>query len=583
MRSDRCWRSVVGFWCAMTLLVTGCTVFDAQRPPGALARVEGASGSVSVSSSDTSAPSLEWASPVAKVWDLKPSGRLTQPVTVTIPLTQEVPADAQVWLATRSDTSEQWEYLPGTLSADRQTVSAQVEHFSLFTAHLISVPAIVEWIKKDWLSGISQGVLHKVASPKCERTTEARANGYEPAAKGSATLWCLGMEGDTRVLKVVNAKRYPLLLRYGKGLQVLRQADIHQLIPGLSRLASGSASIVLPGDEIVYKVSVRAGEFVALETEFDGLGQSLVALQTGLTTGAAFLSRFGTNPSAAWMQTDRWIISADAASTLFGSADCSAALMHGGAAEVWQSCIIGVALPAMSKSQAIPLISAFLLTGTLISFLSSEGAALIDVLGSKDQQRIAIARHIVPHSDAATEKPNIGSMPSGFAFDAGILSSQDMRLLSLCGKQTDFPGLTERVASRFGYWVSETYESGSQYAAIVMTSKAAAIDLMAQIRERADRCFKTPTATKSGGLKFAPLKVKGDWEQSVAVAHEEVPLNGKEPLESYGTVLIIARRGRSVAAVSYWIYFAQPVTRQDSAMTGDLPKEVSALLDQLPT
>ncbi len=87
------------------------------------------------------------------------------------------------------------------------------------------------------------------------------------------------------------------------------------MIPGLSRLASGSASIVLPGDEIVYKVSVRAGEFVALETEFDGLGQSLVALQTGLTTGAAFLSRFGTNPSAAWMQTDRWIISADAAST----------------------------------------------------------------------------------------------------------------------------------------------------------------------------------------------------------------------------------------------------------------------------
>ncbi len=124
------------------------------------------------------------------MWDLKTSGRLTQPVTVTIPLTQEVPADAQVWLATRSDTSEQWEYLPGTLSADRQTVSAQVEHFSLFTAHLISVPAIVEWIKKDWLSGISQGVLHKAASPG--RTDHRSSQRLRTGRQGIRHLVVLG-------------------------------------------------------------------------------------------------------------------------------------------------------------------------------------------------------------------------------------------------------------------------------------------------------------------------------------------------------------------------------------------------------
>lgn len=158
-----------------------------------------------------------------------------------------------------------------------------------------------------------------------------------------------------------------------------------------------------------------------------------------------------------------------------------------------------------------------------------------------------------------------------------------MGVLALCGERSDYATLNARVASRFWYFSSESGESGSEGAALVMTTPSAASELMAQIRARYFECRGQTPLRDRLELAIEPLILDGDWEQAIGFASEVVSSDPKtEPPSNDGTATLIAQRGRAIAISTYWIYFAQPVTGGDAeGLSHDLPGEVADLLDQL--
>lgn len=188
-----------------------------------------------------------------------------------------------------------------------------------------------------------------------------------------------------------------------------------------------------------------------------------------------------------------------------------------------------------------------------------------------------------PHPEASAEAANIGEMPSGFAMPNDVAEAQGMGVLALCGERADYAALSDRVASRFWYFSSESGESGSEGAALTMTSTSAAAELMAQIRARYFECRGQTPLRNNRALAIEPLVTEGDWDQAIGFVSEIVSTKPKKDLlVKDGTATLIAQSGPAIAVSTYWIYFAQPVTGKDAdELAQDLPGEVEDLLQQL--
>ncbi len=188
-----------------------------------------------------------------------------------------------------------------------------------------------------------------------------------------------------------------------------------------------------------------------------------------------------------------------------------------------------------------------------------------------------------PPPEASTEAANIGEMPSGFTMPNDVAEAQGMGVLAICKERADYTALSDRVASRFWYFSSESGESGSGGAALVMTSTSAAAELMAQIRARYFECRGQTPLGNNRELAIEPLAPDGDWDQSVGFVSEIVSTKPKKNLlVKDGTATLIAQSGPAIAVSTYWIYFAQPVTGHDAdGLAQDLPGEVEDLLQQL--
>lgn len=114
-------------------------------------------------------------------------------------------------IATRETTAEPWTYLPGTLSADRSAVTFSTTHLSLFGVLGIDLADVVATFKKDFIDGIDAGITATVPPPSCRNESAALADGYTVAHdSGDTVLFCFGIEGGQRVLKITNNRNYPL-------------------------------------------------------------------------------------------------------------------------------------------------------------------------------------------------------------------------------------------------------------------------------------------------------------------------------------------------------------------------------------
>lgn len=160
----------------------------------------------------------------------------------------------------------------------------------------------------------------------------------------------------------------------------------------------------------------------------------------------------------------------------------------------------------------------------------------------------------VATATTVTYPANVGTMPKGFSFDKEMKTANEKSAIDLCqGAKTDYIGFTGRKASRFAQWVSESYESGEEHGAIVMKTEAGAKSFMKQFRAVATDCVKNPKTKDGLTVKSRIRNLKGTWDESVATGTQFT--GGEFP---YGTVTVIARKGRNIVAVQNWILYAEP-------------------------
>ena len=263
-----------------------------SSPPAATLSGAHLPAHASVSSAPSSPPVPSGLQRLSVPIDATPSGPLAAPAMIRIALNEPVPAGDSVVAGTTEFAHGPWTYLPATLSANRRTAVVTTSHFSIFSIFGIDIGKAVDEFKADVVDAFDSEATMDVSQPQCQNESGARAGGWSITSSTTNTVyWCFGLDGTTRTLKVTDDRRYPLEILH-PDLTVSEPGSIDWAqLSSLSHAGSGSSTILAPGDTVTYAVGVPPGSSGGISTSFDGLGQSLMALQVGITTLIAYLSR----------------------------------------------------------------------------------------------------------------------------------------------------------------------------------------------------------------------------------------------------------------------------------------------------
>ncbi len=319
---------------------------------------------------------------VSDLYDLGPSGQLRSPATVTIRLSHAVPANDVVLVATRETTSQPWDYLPGSLTADRTGVTFTTSHFSIFGVLMYDLDQAIQTFKTDFVDGIDGGATSTVAQPACQNEQAARGGGYTITSDNTDTVyWCFGEDGTGhRLLKVTDHRRYPLLVAH-QGMSVVNDAYDWGQWSSLSRLDSGSNAIIAPGGTAVFNADLNPGGSESIQTQIDGLGQSLYALQTGLTTLVEILTRFGAGSG---------VTAVEIADKILGSQSCATSIGKG-SGDIIAGCFSAADILDAFGAKGL-LLAPIMVAGPIIAFFHSELNAIVDQFNGHSNYRIMITR-----------------------------------------------------------------------------------------------------------------------------------------------------------------------------------------------
>lgn len=336
--------------------------------------------------------------PLSKTFQLGPSGPLAQPATVTLPLDAAPPVRASIAVATEATTTGPWSLIPATLSADGKSVTFTTTHFSIFSVIWVDARALLHDVETEFVDILDSGATGSSSPPSCDGQPQARGGGYSIASSTTDTIyWCFGTSGNSRVLKVVDNRRYPLEIAHPD----LSVSDAGGIDLGswseLARIGSRSYTFLAPGAQVSFAVNLPAGSVGGIETQMDGLGQSLYALQVGLQTLATILTRFGFGDS-----------SAVSAASLLGDSGCFGSLQHGVIAAV-SACLSPNELYHLFGTKALVVIP-LTVGGSLVAFVHSELNALVDQFNHHDNYTVRIVRAAAPTSTSTTMQP---PAPSG--------------------------------------------------------------------------------------------------------------------------------------------------------------------------
>jgi len=348
---------------------------------GSSASLSSAGGSSRASAATTAAaPQLSGVEILSRSYSLTPSGSLPHPQTVRLPLTRAVPPGWAVVVATEETKQGPWSYLPATLSANRRTAIFTTTHHSIFTVIGENLSALLAFFKTEFLDGLSSGATASASPPVCSGKTAART-GYEVQydSSGPTVYWCFGTDpAGQRILLMVNNRLYPLEIRH-PGLSVAQQPTIdYGALASLSHLISGQESILAPGAQIGYLVDLPPGQTAGAQTAEDGFGESLFALQTGIDSLLAILTRFGAGGAAK---------SITIMNTALGDVACADAAYGGNPGAILASCLSPKDMADYFGTVGV-LLAPLAAAGGLAAFFASEFQSLHDTLTGEDQYTI---------------------------------------------------------------------------------------------------------------------------------------------------------------------------------------------------
>ncbi len=238
------------------------------------------------------ASALEVSVPVSPTWQISPSGTLAKPAVVTIPLTRREPNDGLTVIFTAESPRGPWTPLKTKVVHGGMYAQATVTHLSWFRVVRISADDVMS-VLRAFFNALTSDATSNALPPDCQGTgPQARTDGYSiTSASGSTVFWCFGMQNGSRVLKVVNNRRYPLLLIHG--MPVIGGDGTGDMFQRAAELLSTSGVVAWPQSEIDFGATVQPGYWAGVSANVADEGQYLYSLDVGVQALFEILSRFG--------------------------------------------------------------------------------------------------------------------------------------------------------------------------------------------------------------------------------------------------------------------------------------------------
>lgn len=181
-------------------------------------------------------------------------------------------------------------------SADEKEIVVTTDHFSFWFVpdwkKMLSTAT--NWVGDKIDAAFSMATVEK--KPRCADESVVQDMGYQvSSSKGRRVYWCLGADGDTVVLKVVNGRGYGVSAESTPGLAV-KEAKRSDLLGMLGELLKSppskpgnSVNLMASGDQITYSLSGTAK--TGLMVKPDAGAYLLSALQYSVETVTMFFDK----------------------------------------------------------------------------------------------------------------------------------------------------------------------------------------------------------------------------------------------------------------------------------------------------
>ncbi|MFK0246097.1 hypothetical protein ACIQUM_15455 [Amycolatopsis azurea] len=402
----------------VALAVSGGLVwwFSSGTRPGAT-QVDAATGSFrdignGISVSDNAPETLKAASddtlvkppftqtqPLGGVVHITPDGDLPQPVTLRFALDRSAGSSDVVIAVNRTGAADGWELVaPAKVEGGFAYVSTN--HLSwwspLFRSFGDLTDAVLTELRKNF-DGLTGDAFAEAEKPKCAGEDEVRAQGYSITAKGSDPLhWCLGIEAGRPTVRVVDKRRYPIMVNHN-GFVVVDRPKSRISLQALAQLYSNDKrTVLLPFDQATLSVQLGKGQSVSLTTEYDGVGESLYQLEFGVTTLLNILTRYGAGGgtiSNGAIKLSQYDDVAKYADGLLQVSGCSEAVKQDltNFGVIIAACFSPDALGTVFGWKGV-LLAAVMVAGPVANFFRSQFESLRDLLQGRDKETLIINR-----------------------------------------------------------------------------------------------------------------------------------------------------------------------------------------------
>jgi hypothetical protein len=272
----------------------------------------------------------KYASLESQTVSITPSGPLTKEAVVKLPLSKPPRPGQVVVVLTSESATGPWEYLPGTVIDGGRYVESTVRHLSFFSALLVDVQAVINDLKGAF-NEFTDDAFSNASQPSCDDNSAATQGGYSVLVsnKGNTVLGCFGMENGQRVLKVVNNRRYPLLVAHS--LPVVGGNSSGDVFQKSSSLLNLGDALIYPQDEVDFGVTLQPGQSGTVAGDYAPVANYMYALSAGIDAWETIVTRGGTaeNPSKVM----------DAVDQALALDSCRAAAMSGDTQSVQGACM----------------------------------------------------------------------------------------------------------------------------------------------------------------------------------------------------------------------------------------------------
>lgn len=325
---------------------------------------------------------------------ITPAGKINgSPVTLRFKLNKRVTGQEEALLAVRETAGSNWTLVKPAVSTDGWYATVTTDHLSIWQPLLYDLNQAASDFRKYFLDGVSGDLTTVAEKPTCANESQARQDGYTITSSAKVTLyWCFGIEGGSRVLKIVNRMRYPLEVQH-PGLTIEHQAGISLDFEQLARLGSGKTTILYPFEEADYTLNLSPGSKAGLLTSYSGYAQSLYQLETGVSTLGAILSRFGAEDIgiADLFASKGLKVTMGFMDSLLAIKDCLNALFPPDAGKLISGCFTPADIMKAFGWKGL-LLAPIMALGSILEFFRSEASSLVDLLKDTPSYEVIVAR-----------------------------------------------------------------------------------------------------------------------------------------------------------------------------------------------